>query len=241
MGYEKCYVAFIDMLGFSEWVKTSGTTFEQVESALLYWKTEELCASSGLRLKYEIPPDDLKILCVSDNVVISIMQKTENALDAIIWICAAFQTALLLNAHILSRGGIAEGDFYMDVSEGMLFGPAYISAVQLEKKTEYPRVVLADEIDMNKITDKAFIQSLSNSSGVFVDYMEMAKRVSYASEKIRRTRAFIIDCLIKYKGKDERTYKKYKWVKDYFNGAIENDKAFCDYLIHMEDVENGQS
>lgn len=145
--YKKCYVAFIDILGFKNYV--SENTCETVLETLLTLKIEAITAPNRLTSKYGIKEDNVKIFCISDSIIISIEERIPYAFEAIIEMCAVFQAVLLLNQGMILRGGISCGDFYMNdsgyIGDGILFGPAYNRAVELEgEDAKYPMIKLME-------------------------------------------------------------------------------------------------
>jgi hypothetical protein len=57
----------------------------------------------------------------------------------------AFATHALLRAGFLIRGAVTLGDLYHD-DAGVIFGPAIVEAVDIEKKACYPRIVCGDRL-----------------------------------------------------------------------------------------------
>ena len=102
--YKKCYVAFIDILGFTKYV--SENACETIFGTLLTLKIEAITGPNGLKAKYGIEANDVKILCISDSIIVSIEENVPHAFEAITEMCAVFQAVLLLNCGMLMRGGM---------------------------------------------------------------------------------------------------------------------------------------
>ena len=194
--YKKCYVAFIDILGFTKYV--SENACETIFGTLLTLKIEAITGPNGLKAKYGIEANDVKILCISDSIIVSIEENVPHAFEAITEMCAVFQAVLLLNCGMLMRGGISCGDFYMDdsgdIGDGILFGPAYNRTVELEKGARYP-IIKIDEnlrISDNAVVNQPFLTRSPYDGTVFVDYMSLAKTLSYFSQKMERAAKKIV-------------------------------------------------
>lgn len=236
MGYKRCFVAFIDILGFKKYVEENPC--ESIQSVLLTLKTEEFANPSMMKSKFGIEKHDINILCVSDSVIIAIEENVPHSLDAIIWLCASFQAALLLNKGLIMRGGVSCGDFYWE--DGMLFGPAYQKAVYIEQSHNTPRIILDDAIGIENLTDYKFLTRGTGERENFVDYMAMVV-VNYLRyyklENIKRT---IENSISKFKD-DEKTLAKYVWLQEYYNLALKKSRGLSRFIITQEDEDNGQT
>ena len=237
MGYKKCYVAFIDILGFKRYV--SENSCDTVFGTLLTLKIEALTDPDRLKSKYGIDKNDVKVLCVSDSIIVSIEANIPYAFEAITEICAVFQAVLLLNRGMLMRGGISCGDFCMDdsgnIGNGILFGPAYNRAVELEKVAKYPII----KIDENIISDDVLanhrlLVKSSHNDTVFVDYMSLAKSLHFFDRKIKIAAKKIIEqakiC--------DSVKEKHDWTKNYIISSLGDDSIFSEESIASLDVNN---
>lgn len=144
-GYEKRVVAFIDILGFSNFVKTQGNDgFQAIHAALSEVKeyfdnpnkgwSEEGMASLNI---------DTQTLAVSDCIIISRRVDEKGGVFSMLWDCA-FAIHILIRHKFLCRGAITIGDAYHEGN--LIFGPAYIAAVEGEKNASYPIVKFSEEV-----------------------------------------------------------------------------------------------
>lgn len=152
--YENRYVAFIDILGFKELIKQSAHGGKGPQSLESIFNAMNL-DFSGISADYARQSSagaealDLRVNTFSDFVVIS-CRDTPQGLDMLcfaVW-CVARDW---LSKGYLSRGGIAKGSVIheggKDGRPGLVFGPAFIEAYQLEQEVaEYPRVVLSKDV-----------------------------------------------------------------------------------------------
>jgi predicted transport protein len=230
--YKKCYVAFIDILGFKDYVKHNSC--EKVYVVLSYLEVEAVASPHGIKSKYGIDVQDIKILCISDSVIISIEENIPYALEAIIWLCAAFQLALLLNARLLMRGGISCGDFYIDSSDRtgnpVLFGQAYNNAVELEKYGKRPVIIVDENINIDNLASFSFLSRDDECGQTFVNYMYRAKEVGAFDIKMRYVAKEIKNKIQQFDG-NASIKEKYTWTKDYIINSMNDEKIFSEENI----------
>lgn len=147
--YQKCYVAFLDLLGFKELCnKQLGCAeikaiFDDI--GLLKYSYDNTLSIVTISEKTR---SELTFTVMSDSIVIS-APKNDEGFVFILYLCSLIQNMLLKSQNmILLRGGIAEGEFFK--LENLTFGPALIEAYKLENEVAfYPRVI----IDRNIIDD----------------------------------------------------------------------------------------
>ena len=144
--YEQRYVAYFDVIGFKELVRsiesdaTGGgavfalldTTFDELDQELrLSNATETLAADHAIYSSF------------SDNVAIS-TAATLGGLTSIITRVSTMAMRLMRRG-IFVRGGIAKGPLFHSGSK--LIGSAMIEAVDLESRlARYPRIVISDAV-----------------------------------------------------------------------------------------------
>lgn len=215
---EEYVVAFIDLLGASELIKSDP------DNSL---KTIHNCYKNAVAMAKSVKPFKInyKISIFSDNILIGI-KVTRNvdlatAAYCITMFALSFQHILLYNG-ILSRGGIAKGGFFKDST--MVWGDALTRAYELENKLAiYPRVILDPALSdlLNEpLPDEEKLSHyyIKDSDGFyFADcfniYDEM--RLSY-SNVINR----LITDREKYSGKD-RVTQKYDWLISFAKRKME--------------------
>lgn len=231
MAYKEYYVAFIDILGFSKFVEENN--FKKVLRLFNILNVENKCANPSLKSRFGLPYDTLNILVVSDSIILSIEKAINHSLDAIIWMCAAFQASLLLNNKMIMRGAICCGKFYINGT--VLFGQAYLEAYRLERKYSTPRIIIDKAIDVYSVKEHAFITKDNTDGEYFVDYMELAMRSAMFKHSVFNIKESIIFNLIKHKSDD--IYTKYDWLKDYYNKKLKERKEHIEQSINPEDIK----
>jgi hypothetical protein len=161
--FQQCFVAFLDVLGFSEMVARAVTTVGADELNRLY-----RCHVAARALT--VSDRTVDIVQFSDSVVIS---KPYAAQDfrGFVQLVANYQR-LLLREGILCRGGLSRGAHYS--KDAFVMSEGLISAYQLEsKKARYPRVVVSDEL-LLLVGERSAKQArlLREDDGVvFVDFL----------------------------------------------------------------------
>jgi hypothetical protein len=149
--FEDCFVAFVDILGFSSVVKqaaTDGDKFETLRDALRNIDAQVqrlegyrgLCASLDPAARFLWRPTPIEMTAFSDCYLIS--GKVSDGPWAVF---AAVQAlgANLLAHDMLTRGAVVCGAAY---HQGRIaFGPAITEAVDIERNiAKYPRILVAD-------------------------------------------------------------------------------------------------
>lgn len=141
--YEIGYVAFLDLLGFSNLcLSESCEKIKAIIDDINLLKYDYICSFSTLT----IPPEVINnavIRLVSDSIIIT-MPNNDYGLLFILYFCALLHIKLL-DCGILLRGGIEKGECF--VNENTIFGPSVIKAYRLENQHAiYPRIIISNDI-----------------------------------------------------------------------------------------------
>ena len=148
---EECYVAFLDILGFKEYVKSTDPDdvlkiFQDLQKVkerlardiLGFAQTDEIKKIANTL------PQSLYLYIMSDSVILAINCCHEGALHFLIRYCQIMQEQLLSKYHLLLRGGISKGIYYGD--QTINFGRGMIKAYEFEGKAKYPRILIDEKI-----------------------------------------------------------------------------------------------
>ena len=140
-GYAKCYIAFLDILGFKNRINHSSCQeileiYKDIKNPLenIYIGTQEIIAVKHIHTKV-----------MSDSICFYIDSKHQDALFSLLCCCAIFQAKLLnRSTPILIRGAVVIGDIY---AEGdIMFGSGLTQAYLLEEENaRYPRIIITKE------------------------------------------------------------------------------------------------
>jgi hypothetical protein len=246
--YGKRIVAFIDILGFKNLVKaseTDGVAFNTIHNLLRYlfsWQTGQPNVWDHRFIQHD--PDvqknraaykvqDIYCICFSDSLAVSMPYNPS-------LVCQQFSTFISNLAHIGSkfiqvgvpiRGGIAKGNLVHD-SKGIIYGPAFNEAVEIEKNAEYPRIILSAGLIKLLVS--------SNSAGQLYPYrrfltrfadgcvgfhqmkffeyqqVQQAQQAAPCTNEIPRAKDSLLENLDEHLC-DPKVFNKYKWLTDEFN------------------------
>ena len=177
--YEECYVAFIDLLGFKNIVKTLEckeiySIFEEIKDESLI-QPIRFCGGDS---NYNLPLDKVQKYVMSDSVIFYINIREEYSLAALIkQVSYSAQKLLRQNLPILMRGGISKGALF--IRERIIYGPALNEAYELQEDVSvYPRIVLANTIDITKELPDMYKESVYNDfdDNICVEYIAKMTR-----------------------------------------------------------------
>lgn len=137
--YKKCYVAFLDVLGFKEMIKTKSCEYiYEVFSKEFKQKIKQIYL--GTTLVSDVSNVEMKVM--SDSICFYIDSNIKNSLFALVCATAHFQNELLcFEDPVLTRGAIVYGDIFSE--DDIIYGPAFVDAyLKEEKLAKYPRIIL---------------------------------------------------------------------------------------------------
>ena len=230
--YEDRYCAFLDILGFSDMLRT-------IHDGVPYEQTRYLLQVIHLRTHWSRPPSDEEILAtdfraqsISDAVAIS-TKATGRGLLQILDAIEAMSFECLRFGYFI-RGGISKGPLYHD--DQIVFGDALVQAHYLESQiARYPRViipsVLATKYDFAEPFENRLIYS--DDGPMFV---HMLRRLKHAPlddfvndygitpnkpifSDYGLIRRKIQDCYHRAID-DPRIFEKVKWFAAYWNKSL---------------------
>ncbi len=220
VSYKDMYVAYLDILGFKELVGSEScdaiyNIFEEVKETELI---SPIYFMNDPELNY--PLDSVKKYIMSDSIVMYIEAKKKNALNALVKQCSLMANCLLSREQpVLIRGGISRGKFYR--KKYIAFGPALVSAYNIENMTKYPRIMIHEDIISEYKADynnKQFIYIEDNNN--YVSYwfaFDKEKKYSIA-EKIKNAEKLLKESINKTDKEDE--IKKLKSVLEKYEYIV---------------------
>ena len=223
----KQYIAFIDVLGFSELVyKSQHAQLEQ------YFQTiTEILA--------EMKADNQKIqsMNISDSIIL-ITSDDLSGLKRLIKAVRRIQRRLLFK-NILIRGAVSYGEVFFDDTHNIIVGKGYIRAYQLEGEAIYPRVIIDPSIISHLEMDRTGLLDTLNKSeqfnshsnyifrhnpytaiendAIFIDYAYALKE---EDTKISPLIGTVYNNIKKNLYSDQKFYAKYNWLRNYYLGCI---------------------
>lgn len=239
MEYSNHLVAFLDILGFSslcmksERDKDSLRNLEEIYS---------ICEEIPKKFQNRIGKQFIKTIIVSDSIMLSLeitnMKPTLEECANFFLACGQVQFQLALKGYWL-RGGISYGKLYVNESKKLLFGPAFIKAVHLEKNiAKFPRIAVDTifiellncksacnfiEIINSKYKNERQLSLFDYSFGIFeVDRPNLKKDIPLLIDFINSEKHLSHDEFIMIANKISKDmngpiefYEKYRWLSDY--------------------------
>lgn len=154
ISYEKRLVALIDVMGFKELL--TNDALEKLQQ--FYEDANEFLIAKGRLYEQTAATDDFKKLFVSDSIILSVKLNTDDdgkieRTEENFQIAARFFAAISLlqflmafKTNIWMRGAISIGNLFIDENRNILVGPAFVDAYFLEKKADYPRVIIDPKV-----------------------------------------------------------------------------------------------
>ncbi len=243
--YIPSFVAFIDILGYSDLVKKSDDKksigiIKKISSAIKGVK-------DSIDSRWAWEKDKFVIKVFSDCMCISIPEKMNN-FDAFFQLLA-FVQANLLREDICIRGGVARGKFFSD--DNIIFSSGLVAAYETEKTiAKFPRIVVPqyfwsyvvqngqeEEIIWFKDT---YIWKDYDDDQLFIDYLNFMPHnrkddPDHKGKDLKKHKSFIEKCLDIYA---ERTdlYQKYEWMANYYNSWCREEYPEYPKLLIRRDL-----
>lgn len=134
--YDEGIVAFIDILGFSEYLK-SNTDPAKVKSVFDFIE----------KLKYVYSDsefDAVKIAFFSDSFILATNNVNSHGTLDIIQTCAFINSTIYKKLGLLTRGCIGYGKYYN--KNNIAFGPGIVDSYSKEKEAKYARIIISDSL-----------------------------------------------------------------------------------------------
>lgn len=227
MKYSYGYVAFIDILGFSNLILQKNT-IEDVNTMIEFVFKFRYLYNTSNKLK-------VKIEFFSDSIVMTIDENSNSALEQLLTAIHIASIALYKNTGLFYRGGITKG--YYHHTQSTVFGPAIIKAYQLENEAKYPRIIIDSEVVDSSLhcneplTDYLEIEKDNDGKffyNCFIDYCRNntlvgnKPTVNEVYESYCNEREKLINTFKKYKYTS--VIDKYTWLINSFNKTIKRIK-----------------
>ena len=132
--YKEGYVAFVDILGFSNYVLQEENA-GKINDLMIFVNKFQYLYNKSPELK-------VKISFFSDSIVLSTEDNSHLGMVLLaIWIAESY---LYEHTSLLFRGAISEGKYYNE--NNISFGPAVIKSYKLENEANYSRIIIDKNI-----------------------------------------------------------------------------------------------
>jgi len=218
--YEDRLVAFVDILGWSAAVQSSGAAGAgELGWVVVLLQDLEREAQAHAHFASAIPPEvpwpgptrGTVVTQFSDSVVISLPADDPTAA----WTIDQYLSLLCSRAcqsGFLVRGGVTRGLIYH--RQRIVYGPALIDAYQLEQRAVWPRIVSSPNLFEG--TSRGW--RIDSADGrTFFDYL--------TSFHVLPTQYRQLICHGLITATEQRILDKYLWAKNYFSLVIGDDPA----------------
>lgn len=241
MPYSEYYVAFLDVLGFKDLVKSAAPGDKE-----RIYEYFSLVKEITRDLQQIESKKNIGSIIISDSVILSVPMEfdKEDKINKLRQLCIAIQKIQfrLAEKNIWLRGAISSGEAFFSSSDSQVVGPAYINAYLLEKRHAiHPRVILDNKI-INKLgldSSDTLIEKVNNNPDCSEEYYAEERNVLFqwmhgGNQKIGLSKdvALFVDYLAyaftdntKLKAIvdnieeriyiDNAIYSKFRWVADY--------------------------
>lgn len=257
MRYENHLVAFLDILGFSNLcLKSENDQASYDNLSEIY----SICEQIPHDFDNRIGKTKIKTIIVSDSIMLTLKSEGElpsqNECANFFLACGQVQFKLAEKGYWL-RGGISFGKLHVNESKKLLFGPAFIKAVNLEKNiAKYPRIIV-DSIFINLLDFRSASELINNLNSIYKDQLPLFNysRSFFETDRptINKDVPLFIDYLNSVKQLDHKEfmelaeiicrdlngsieyYEKYRWLADYLLSA--HRKYNLNVSAYVEEIE----
>ena len=230
---EKYLVAFLDLLGAAERLKTPEFSSDMIQIAYDM-------AKNAINSENRSFLPQCKVYTFSDNIALCIKVSAENELQSsldglsriladMIWMNAGMPKDVSLSSNGFMtpvRGAIYYGDLCIDDEINFLIGEALANAYMLESKVaKMPRVIIDKQLE--KYITKTDVFSCDDDGYYFIDYLQCkCSDQSMMADAIVKIHAELITNELEQSVSDitkhEKVLAKYMWLAKYFNRFISN-------------------
>jgi hypothetical protein len=207
------YVAFLDILGFSDMVAKdcSGPSINAVYLPKLF-RTHKTAFEYATKL------DGAKVTQFSDSIIFALPYSPDKFVGVVNHVAALQQK--LLQDCILSRGGLSYGKHFSN--DEFIFSEALIRAYKIERdRAIYPRVVVDDDLLdlLGPSIDNLQLALIREADGAcFVDYLR--------NMLPNDARKAVLDVTIDWAKMPIRIREKIRWLRDYAAFRFPSDGVF---------------
>lgn len=228
MAYDYRYIAYLDVLGWSEAVKASLTNHSLfINLGASSWMVGEHITALKFYETNNHPKADTRVIQFSDCIVIS----TSFNESGLLMLCnhLDFLIHAMVVGGLFVRGGVTVG--YIFHKDSIAFGPGLVRAYHLESNKNqavHPRVILDNEVFIDwRSSDlvRPGTWRLDKDRRYYFDFItRRLNELPYSNNTeyyLSNIKKYIIHGLKSNKTNDN-IYPKYVWLRDYFNIVIKN-------------------
>jgi hypothetical protein len=144
------YVAFFDILGFSNWVETAGSREVFVYTrGFLNLMIRSSMPESVVKpdMSVDLKQSNISYINFSDSIVYYSLDDSYEAFRTMLKVCAQLMDVVICGPSRMIRGALSHGEFYADPENNAYVGKALIDAYQLEEAQDWMSVSLHSSIE----------------------------------------------------------------------------------------------
>lgn len=231
--YKEGYVAFVDILGFKNWLLETDSEESNFE------KTKKVfSAINHIRHIVEDTFDDIELGIFSDSFVLATTNENYQILFILI---KEIEEIIYKETHLLLRGGIVKGKYY--IKDNIVFGPAIVKAYEIESSIKYPRIGIDEDVLVeceNDNTDALLFVDFDGKTCVntfAIRLIPLEKRTKETPEEIKKSFFEKLENIQKEVKDDISCYidlVQGKKVIDKYYWRITPFNKLCDVLFNEE-------
>ena len=154
--FKDCYIAFLDILGFKEILKSPLQNKCEVIAGYFDRIQEEYNITIDSTGEPLIQLSAIHQKIMSDSICFYVEASETNALAGLVAVCDYFQVRMARQQEpILIRGAIVQGELYADGD--IVFGNGFVNAYLMEENTaKYPRIILTKHLIKHAISNNSY-------------------------------------------------------------------------------------
>lgn len=244
--YKEHYVAFLDILGFKELLRSASC--DEIHSIfdVLHKKSHGRYNLNDVEIKAF---EHIHHMILSDSVILYIESNIEDAFASLMRICNRLQYSLADRENpILLRGGIAVGELFFE--DDIIYGEGLSKAYLLESKlAKYPRIVFTgDTLSVGLKNTKymlAYMEGLippyieDNDALYYPNYLRQffleTDKLAQFYDKLKEKCRFYLN-----QGIESGLREKYLWLNSKIDDEIKCNLNIKEYYNKRRDEEESQ-
>lgn len=217
INYENRLVAFLDVMGFKKLLSSTGPGVPQALQNY-YQKIFQFLGEKAE--SYNLQPEDrFKKLLVSDSIIMSVVIpedeiKRHETTTRFFLSISLIQYLLAVKCDIWTRGAVSCGNLCIDEDRNILVGPSFVSAYELEKVANYPRIIIDPKVcrELN-LTPNGLIEKVNHLAGKNI-LSELSGQIRFGRGVPSNSDAIFIDWFGHSFGRQESLNIFFEGLKD---------------------------
>lgn len=233
ISYSKQAVCVLDVLGFSNEIKNDKNYIDPIAIMMNTLSEFSEKANSVNVIKSAFFSDSIFLASNLENIAeifkfIALLQL--KIITHQIFIDAAIEEVPNIHTKLsLLRGGIVYDDVHFDIAKSIYFGPAIVTAHEIEEKVAiYPRVIIDDSVFSDDTFARLKLEQYLNVNSN-LKYFNFVKYLVDMGELNDQLINHLLDNVENeiFRCSNQRIKDKYIWMKNYLYCELESMKKVC--------------